>query len=138
MMPTSLPLTDQEAHEIAMSIRGTEFPPEPVDRKLLQGITEPLLAIADVPRAAKARAAAGAVAIIRKGGDDMLWRGQRVNPETMAAIFDVLSDGKYRTGCPDSPDRYHIWAAADINPTGSSPVRIPLKNRRCQRCGLQG
>ena len=133
-----MPLTDQEAHAIAVSIRGTEFAPEAVDRKLVQGITEPLLAIVDVPRTARARAAAGAVALIRKGGPDMLWRGLRVNPETMAAIFDVLSDGKYRHGCPDSPDGHHEWAGAEVNPTGSSPVRIPLKNRRCQRCGLQG
>jgi hypothetical protein len=104
----------------------------------VNGITGPVLAIADVPRTAKARAAAGAVAVIRKDGEGMYWRGQPVNPETVAAIFDVLSDGKYRSGCPDSPDGHHDWAAGETNPTGTSPVRIPLKNRRCQRCGLQG
>ena len=131
-------VSDQQAHEIAVSIRGSDFAPGSVDWDVVHGITAPVLAIADVPRTAKSRAAAGAVAVIRKDGEGMYWRGQRVNPETVAAIFDVLSDGRYRNGCSDSPNGHHDWAAAETNPTGNSPVRIPLKNRRCQRCGLQG
>jgi len=138
MVPEHPPLTDQQAHEIAVSIRGTEFSQGAVDWDLVEGIAAPLLAIADVPRMAKARGAAGIVALIRRDVEGMLWRGRRVNPETMAAIFDVLSDARYRDGCPDSPDGRHAWAAAETNPTGTTPVRIPLKNRRCQRCGLQG
>src|SRR5689334_21072687 len=99
MVQVHPPLTDQQAHAIAVSIRGTEFPQGAVDWDLAQGITVPLLAIADIPRMAKARGAAGVVALIRRDAEGMQWRGQRVNPETMAAIFDELSDGKYRHGC---------------------------------------
>jgi hypothetical protein len=131
------PLTDEQAHELAVSIRAGEFAPGVVDWKTVDGIIEPLLAIADVPPTAKAKAAAAAVALMRRQGDALAWRGQQVNPETMAAIFDRLSEGKRRGGCPGSPDGHHAWAASEINPTGTTPVRIPLKNRRCQRCGLQ-
>jgi hypothetical protein len=138
MTQVTRPLSDQQAHSIALSIRGAEFEPSAVDWNLVQELTAPVLAITDVPRTAKSRATAGAVAVIRKGGGSMHWRGQLVNPETVAAIFDVFSDGKHRKGCPGSPDGRHQWAAAETNPTGTSSVRIPPKNRRCQRCGLQG
>jgi hypothetical protein len=131
-------LTDEQAHEMGASVRSGEFVHGIVDWTAVSGITEPLLAITDIPRSAKPRAAAAAVALIRRDVSGVSWRGQRVNIETLAAIFDVLSDGKHRGGCPGSADRYHEWAPAEVNPTGTTPVRIPMKNRRCQRCGLQG
>jgi hypothetical protein len=138
MTQITRPLSNRQSHEIAVSIRGAEFAPSAVDWTLVQEITAPVLAISDVPTTAKSRAAAGAVAVIRKADGSMHWRGQPINPETLAAIFDVFSDGKHRKGCPGSPDGHHEWAAAETNPTSTSPIRIPLKNRRCQRCGLQG
>lgn len=138
MLPAESTLTDEQAHETAVSIRAGEFVPGVVDWKTVNGITEPLLAIADVPRTAKAKAAAAAVALIRREENGLSWRGQRVNLETLAAIFDLLSEGKRRGGCPGSPNDQHEWAASEMNPTGTTPIRIPLKNRRCQRCGLQG
>jgi hypothetical protein len=131
-------LTDEQAHAMGVSIRAQEFVPGAVDWQSVTGITEPLLAIADVPRSAKAKAAAATVALIRRDDNAVSWRGQRVNLETLAAIFDVLSEGKHRNGCPGSPAGYHEWAPAEVNPTGTTPVRIPMRNRRCQRCGLQG
>lgn len=132
------PLTDLQAHEMAVSIRGETFVPGLVDWAVVTGISERFLSIADVPRSAKARAAAAAVALMRRDAHGLSWRGAPVNLETIAAIFDVLSDGNHRSGCRESPDGYHEWAASEVNPTGSTPVRVPLKNRRCQRCGLQG
>jgi len=138
MTQTRPPLTDEQAHEMGVSVRAGEFVRGIVDWTAVTGITEPLLAIADVPRSAKPRAAAAAVALIRRDASGVSWRGQRVNIETLAAIFDVLSDAKHRGGCPGSDGGYHEWAPAEVNPTGTTPVRIPMKNRRCQRCGLQG
>jgi hypothetical protein len=123
---------------MGVSVRAAEFAHGIVDWTAVTGITEPLLAIADVPKSAKPRAAAAAVALIRRDAGGVSWRGQRVNLETLAAIFDVLSDGKFRDGCAGSPGGYHEWAPEEVNPTGTTRVRIPLKNRRCQRCGLQG
>jgi hypothetical protein len=132
------PLTDEQAHDLGASVRAGEFVHAAVDWTAVTGITEPLLAMTDIPRSAKPRAAAAAVALIRRDASGVSWRGQGVNIETLAAIFDVLSDGQHRGGCPGSDGGYHEWAAAEVNPTGTTPVRIPLKNRRCQRCGLQG
>lgn len=138
MADVARPLTDLQAHEIAVSICGAAFAPGVIDWEAVRAITESLFAIQDVPRSATARAAAASVALMRRDAQGLSWRGAVVNRETMAAIFDVLSDGKHRGGCPASPDGRHEWAASELNPTGSTPVRIPLKNRRCQRCGLQG
>lgn len=131
-------LTDQQAHEMAVNIRGAAFAQGAVDWQTVTGITARLLAIANAPRSVRARAAAASVALIRRDERGLLWRGAPVSLETLAAVFDVLSDGKHRGSCPDSPSGHHEWAASEVNPTGSTPVRVPLKNRRCQRCGLQG
>lgn len=139
MMAEARPtLTDEQAHETAVCIRAEEFAHGAVDWQTVTGITGPVLAIADVPKSAKAKAAAAAVALMRRDKPGLNWRGQSLNLETLAAIFDVLSDGEHRGGCPESPDGHHEWAPSETNPTGTTAVRIPLKNRRCQRCGLQG
>jgi hypothetical protein len=123
---------------MAVCIRAQESAPGSVDWNTVHAITAPLLAVTDVPRTARAKAAAAAVALIRRDERHLVWRGSPVNLETMVAIFDVLSDGKHRGGCPGSSNGNHEWAPSETNPVGTTPIRIPMKNRRCQRCGLQG
>jgi hypothetical protein len=129
-------LTDSEAHEMVVSIVGADFPFGTVDWQTVSGIAAPLLATPYPPT--KAKAAASMVSLIRKNIRGMMWRGQVVNPETMAAIFDALSEGEHRGKCSESANGYHMWASPELNPIGSTPIRIPLKNKRCQCCGLQG
>src|SRR6266487_6406690 len=93
------PITDQEAHELAVSVYAAEFAGGSVDWSAVGEITRPLLAVVDVPRTARPRAAAAALALMRRSGGGLSWRGQHLNLESVAAIFDVLSDGTRRGGC---------------------------------------
>jgi hypothetical protein len=138
MPHASLPITDHEAHALAVSVYAADFARGSVDWGPVGEITGPLMAVIDVPQRAKPKAAAAAVGLMRRSGGGLTWRGQRLNLETITAIFDVLSDGAHRGGCPGAERGHHEWAAAAVTPAGTPSIQIPPKNKRCQRCGLQG